>query len=196
MAIQNFMAEFRASTQLAPLAVRGERIYANGSAIELEPGQFSVTVCGIRSFFRGAGREALNFIVELADQHNVKLVLKPLPYAGVPRPLTKTQLEKWYWRHGFATLGACMERKPSIKINTQLTVDSAVEWLQSGEHTMVNLQYASQWFSLGTYLTNRGAGYWIELIGVPGAIDRTGTAQNVRGIIRVMSRIAKGAVAL
>jgi hypothetical protein len=67
----------------------------------LEPGQ-------------GNGAHMLRILCNLADQHQVELTLKTIPFGRKPHPLPREQLVAWYQRHGFEGTHKKMTRKPHV----------------------------------------------------------------------------------
>jgi hypothetical protein len=89
---------------------RGERIFNNASIITVRPDvddrETAVHISDIVSIYpgQGGGRDALKFIIGLADQFGVKLTLFAKAYMVGPRAKTlpKTKdLVAWYGRYGF-----------------------------------------------------------------------------------------------
>ena len=50
---------------------------------------------------KGNGKHILRTVCELADRHEVELILKTLPFGRKPYPLQKDHLMDWYQRYGF-----------------------------------------------------------------------------------------------
>jgi hypothetical protein len=48
------------------------------------------------------GSMMLKTLCNLADQHGIEIILKPLPFGRKPYPRTREQLMAWYERYGFA----------------------------------------------------------------------------------------------
>ena len=61
---------------------------------------------------KGNGSIMLRAVCELADRHDIELVLKTLPFGRKPYPLSREQLLVWYKRHGFEAWGRKMIRRP------------------------------------------------------------------------------------
>ena len=78
----------------------------------------TVVIAWLAAVERGAGRAAMELLVEAADRHGVTLALtaKPQPASGAGKTLTPAKLEAFYAGFGFVTTGcgefAHMVRKP------------------------------------------------------------------------------------
>ncbi|MGA3067047.1 MAG: hypothetical protein ABSF29_09390 [Tepidisphaeraceae bacterium] len=60
----------------------------------------------------GNGKHILRSVCEMADRHQVDLVLKTLPFGRKPYPLEKHDLKSWYERYGFVADKKKMIRVP------------------------------------------------------------------------------------
>jgi hypothetical protein len=60
----------------------------------------------------GGGSLMLRTLCELADRHQVELILKALPFGQKPYPRSREQLVAWYERYGFEGTHKKMSRKP------------------------------------------------------------------------------------
>lgn len=83
-----------------------ERLTGETVGVELYPRGANVRISAIASYGergKGAASRALRQITDLADRHGVTLELgaKPYPAGGAGKPLSATQLKRWYARHGF-----------------------------------------------------------------------------------------------
>jgi len=90
-----------------------ERIVNRNAAIDVEDSGGIARIHSIRAFERGvgAGRDALNLIIRLADQEEVPLVLDPKRFTS--EGLTNQQLKDWYSRNGFVEQkDGSMRREP------------------------------------------------------------------------------------
>ena len=65
-----------------------------------------------------AGSEMLRTLCDLADLHEVEIVLRPMPFGDKPYPMSIEQLADWYRRYGFAGPIKQMIRKPRMKIES------------------------------------------------------------------------------
>jgi hypothetical protein len=63
-----------------------------------------------------AGSEILRTLCDLADLHEVEIVLRALPFGDKPYPMSVEQLAGWYRRYGFAGPVKRMLRKPRVEI--------------------------------------------------------------------------------
>jgi hypothetical protein len=63
---------------------------------------------------RGSGSKILGILCDVADRHDVELMLKVLPIGRVPHPMTSDQLFEWYQRYGFVGTTRKMIRTPAI----------------------------------------------------------------------------------
>lgn len=66
-----------------------------------EPINGAVHVRELSSRAQGAGSQALQDIVNFADQHQVTLSLFPVPYEQPSNSQLHQRLERWYQRYGF-----------------------------------------------------------------------------------------------
>jgi GNAT superfamily N-acetyltransferase len=66
---------------------------------------------------QGNGSFMLSAVCELADRHNIEMVLKTLPFGRKPYPLSREQLRVWYSRHGFEIQGRKMVRRPRTRVS-------------------------------------------------------------------------------
>jgi hypothetical protein len=62
----------------------------------------------------GCGSNILRALCDLADEHVVELVLRPLPFGPRPHPMSAEQLRAWYDRMGFVGSMKRMVRKPAL----------------------------------------------------------------------------------
>jgi hypothetical protein len=60
----------------------------------------------------GNGSVVLRAVCDLADEHEVTLTLKCLPFGRKPYPKSREQLAEWYQRFGFVHHGRRMVREP------------------------------------------------------------------------------------
>jgi len=60
----------------------------------------------------GHGSQILALICDLADQHDVEIVLKTTPFGDKPYPMCRESLAAWYRRHGFEGPRWKLVRKP------------------------------------------------------------------------------------
>ena len=62
----------------------------------------------------GCGSRMLQTLCDLADEHVVELILRPLPFGPRPRPMSAEALRAWYDRMGFVGSMKRMVRKPAL----------------------------------------------------------------------------------
>jgi hypothetical protein len=61
---------------------------------------------------QGHGSAILNTLCTLADQHDIHIHLKALPFGATPYPLSRDSLLDWYRRHGFEGTHKKLVRTP------------------------------------------------------------------------------------
>ena len=58
------------------------------------------------------GSSILRGLCDLADDHNVSIRLKAIPFGEKPYPMSRAQLRAWYHRHGFHGPANDLKREP------------------------------------------------------------------------------------
>lgn len=107
--------------------MRGQRIYDDKAVVEVRPDvdnrDRQVHIKDIMALEagerRGQGRDALVFLLKLADEHGVTLTLHPKAYAKGPgsERFPKTPaLKAWYAHYGFKPKRGEMIRQPGTPI--------------------------------------------------------------------------------
>ena len=115
------VADFLAAlSMVAPPAGRGDYAFANAEGRSCGIVQF--LICSDRELIihrlwsrqpgRGSGSMMLRTLCKLADQHEVALTLKALPFGCKPYPMSGDALLAWYRRHGFDGTRKKMTRRP------------------------------------------------------------------------------------
>jgi hypothetical protein len=115
----NFFAELRA---IAHPAGRGDYKFLNADGSHLGFAQFIIDSTRRVAIHRlwtlkpgqGSGSKILGILCDVADRHDVELMLKVIPIGRVPHPMTSDQLFEWYQRHGFVGTKRKMIRTPVI----------------------------------------------------------------------------------
>jgi hypothetical protein len=100
MGVKSFMDEFVEATQANPLDER-ERVFQNAAFFQIRPFESTVRLSNIRTVKpgRGAGREGLQWLLSLADKHQISIFGEAEPTGHCA--LDAGALRAWYHRHGF-----------------------------------------------------------------------------------------------
>ena len=117
--VDNFFVELRA---IAHPAGRGDYKFINADGSHQGFAQFIVDSPRRVAIHRlwtlqpghGSGSKILRTLCDVADRHDVELMLKVLPIGRVPHPMTTDQLFEWYQRYGFVGTRRKMIRTPVI----------------------------------------------------------------------------------
>ena len=105
-----FLADYEAETTTYPLG--RERIYGDNVLIELRFWDKKIWLSSIMTLERrrGSGGEAMVWLMQLADKHNLRIGLTPSPFGA--GGMSKAVLTKWYKKLGFKLVGSCFAREP------------------------------------------------------------------------------------
>lgn len=99
MSVATFITEFDELTQRNPLNHR-EGVWDNSVAFEVSIFDGCIRLSNIRALRPGVGTLGLEWLMALADKHDVFVTGTAKPTGPNPR-LNKTALKAWYRRHGF-----------------------------------------------------------------------------------------------
>jgi len=124
---QAFINEYLDTTWQNPF-VNNERVFFQVAAFALKVWNTDeIFISRIRSLDKrnGYGSLALDWLVELADKHGIRLSGTIEPCGKEPR-LTVRQLQAWYSRHGFVVRDREISREPITEVGH--TLEPSVDW--------------------------------------------------------------------